>query len=63
MNEFTVGDKVKVYKDNKCIKGKVSSIEETLGYKKLWKYRIIHIKTDDGTVSAVEWDVFLDKGK
>lgn len=59
---FSKGDKVKVLKDDKYISGKVSSIEETVGYKKLWKYNIIHIKTQDGTMAAVEWEVIIDKG-
>ena len=61
LSDFKKGDKVKVYKGDKYISGKVTSVEAVLGYKKLWKYNIIDIKTDDGTISAVEWDVIFDK--
>lgn len=61
-SDFKKGDKVKCTKDGKIVTGKVSSVEAAIGYKKSWPYNIIHIKTEKGIISAVEWDVTVDNG-
>lgn len=52
-----VKQKVKVFIDGEYKTGVISSIEEKLGFRKLYKYNNIHVKVNDRIYTFHQWDV------
>lgn len=64
MSDFSKNDKVKVLREGVFVKGKVTEVVQTKGYRGSYNYNVVHVKLEDDRIFKFnEWDVVLDKDK